>query len=70
MLRLAGGEFEWEPCGRCDGRGWVPCPPTTCVRTGVQGSNNRGPILTPSTGKPIPCPECDGKKVVPKGGTC
>jgi hypothetical protein len=51
-------------CGECKGKGWVPCPKTIAVRTGVNGFNARGAVMLPSDGHPIPCPVCKGKKVV------
>jgi len=60
MLKLA-TESNLMTCPECDGKGHVPCPATTAVRTmGLNGV----PALQPSTGHPIPCPECNGKKVV------
>lgn len=59
-LRLA-GDIELKPCPQCKGRGVVPCPQTVAVRT---LGFNAVPALQPSTGHPIPCPRCMGKKVV------
>lgn len=62
-LRLA-GEMELKLCPSCAGRGSVPCPQTVAVRTlGL----NAVPALQPSTGHPVPCPQCQGKKVVTTG---
>ena len=69
MLRLT-GQFEpkdFVTCPVCDGSGTVPQGPTLCVRMGINGSNWRGPIYVPGEGCPRPCPECEGKKIVPKG---
>ncbi|MEX0876097.1 MAG: hypothetical protein WD114_01445 [Phycisphaerales bacterium] len=60
-LRLA-GEIELKPCTACAGRGHIACPQTVAVRT---LGFNAVPALQPSTGHPIPCPSCRGKKVVP-----
>ena len=60
MLKLS-GECELVTCEWCQGKGYVPCPPTLSVRsTGANGFA----YPQPSDGKPIPCPECKGKKVV------
>ncbi len=59
MLRLT-GESEIRTCPTCRGRGRVPCPRTLGVRT----LNGGMPVDVPSWGKPIPCPECKGRKVV------
>lgn len=59
-LRLV-GDIELKPCPQCMGRGFVPCPMTVAVRT---LGFNAVPSLQPSTGHPIPCPCCNGKKVV------
>lgn len=59
-LRLV-GDIELKPCPQCMGRGFVPCPMTVAVRT---LGFNAVPSLQPSTGHPIPCPCCMGKKVV------
>ncbi len=60
-LRLT-ARLELMPCPTCAGRGQVPCPRTMAVRT---LGFNAVPALQPSTGHPIPCPECHGKKLVP-----
>lgn len=60
MLRLA-GEIRIKPCPECGGKGKVPCPSTVAVRTLGPGGVA---ALQPSTGHPIPCPQCEGKKVV------
>ncbi len=52
--------FETATCPTCDGRRWVPCPTTLAKNL----PNERGHFLAPSAGKPIPCPECNGKGVV------
>lgn len=60
MLKLA-GEPKMATCPTCAGKGSVPCPPTVAVRTiGFNGVA----AAQPSQGHPIPCPECNGKKVV------
>lgn len=60
MLKLS-GELELVPCPTCDGKGSVPCGQTVATRTiGTNGV----PVLQPSTGHPIPCPMCKGKKVI------
>lgn len=59
MLRLT-GDMEIHTCPTCRGRGRVPCPRTLGVRT----LNGGMPVDVPSWGKPIPCPECKGRKVV------
>ena len=51
-------------CDYCKGKGKIPCPPTMATRSGINGCNNRGPILQQGTGFPIPCPKCRGKKVI------
>lgn len=63
-LKLA-GELALVSCPECGGLGRVPCPATIAVRTGVNGFNHGGSIQTPGYRKPIPCPVCKGKKVVP-----
>ena len=55
------GDIEIKICPECRGRGHVPCPMTVAVRT---LGFNAVPSLQPSTGHPIPCPSCQGKKVV------
>lgn len=60
-LRLA-GQIELKPCPSCAGKGSIPCPMTVAVRT---LGFNAVPALQPSTGHPIPCPHCQGKKLVP-----
>lgn len=63
-LRLVGHDdrqFEIKTCFRCMGAGHIPCPQTVAVRT---LGFNAVPALQPSTGHPIPCPTCHGKKVV------
>jgi len=63
-LRLI-GEVELKLCSTCSGVGHVPCPQTVAVRTmGL----NAVPSLQPSTGHPIPCPSCNGKKIVTNCG--
>ncbi|MBL4699447.1 MAG: hypothetical protein JKX70_11505 [Phycisphaerales bacterium] len=60
QLKLA-GEIEIKTCPECMGLGSISCPQTVAVRTlGL----NAVPALQPSTGHPIPCPTCMGKKVV------
>jgi DnaJ-class molecular chaperone len=55
------GDIEFKRCHECRGVGHVPCPQTVAVRTiGL----NSVPALQPSTGHPIPCPSCNGAKVV------
>ena len=55
------GEVEPKTCPECSGKGHILCPQTVAVRTmGLNGV----PALQPSTGQPIPCPTCDGKKLV------
>jgi len=55
------GEVEPKICPECKGAGSVPCPATVAVRSnGLNGV----PVLQPSTGAPIPCPCCEGAKVV------
>jgi len=55
------GEIELKLCLRCMGRGSIPCVQTVACRTiGFNGVAT----LQPSTGHPIPCPSCHGKKVV------
>lgn len=63
MLKLT--ESNVQTCPECKGLGTVPCPPTIATRSGIHGSNAGGPIFQPSSDKPIPCPQCKGKKVVP-----
>ncbi|MAO24981.1 MAG: hypothetical protein CMJ35_05675 [Phycisphaerae bacterium] len=60
-LRLV-GDIELKRCPQCHGQGHVACPMTVAVRT---LGFNAVPSLQPSTGHPIPCPCCQGKKVVP-----
>ena len=61
MLKLV-GEMELKPCPQCDGEGRIACPQTVAVRTiGFNGVAT----LQPSTGHPIPCPCCEGRKQVP-----
>ncbi len=60
-LRLT-AQLELKPCPVCAGRGSIACPQTVAVRT---LGFNAVPALQPSTGHPIPCPECNGKKTVP-----
>lgn len=62
-LRLA-QDPEWITCPTCNGKGKVPCPITMTVRTQTWGNKGYGPVRAPGDGKPIPCPECKGKKVV------
>jgi len=59
------GNIELKPCAECGGVGCVPCPQTVAVRTmGL----NAVPALQPSTGHPIPCPACNGRKIVTNCG--
>ena len=60
QLKLA-GEIEIKVCPQCMGIGRVACPQTVAVRT---LGFNAVPALQPSTGHPIPCPTCMGKKIV------
>lgn len=62
MLKLT-GDFEYVPCPRCNGRGWIRCEPTF----GNPNGPNRDKYQV-STGKKIPCPNCLGKKVRLKDG--
>lgn len=63
-LRLV-GDIELKTCQECLGVGTVACPATVAVRTmGL----NAVPALQPSTGHPIPCPTCKGKKMVANFG--
>lgn len=55
------GDIELKPCAVCSGVGRVACPQTVATRT--MGFNGV-PTLQPSTGHPIPCPGCMGKKIV------
>ncbi|MDF1809875.1 MAG: hypothetical protein P1U42_09295 [Phycisphaerales bacterium] len=56
------GDIELKTCPECMGVGRVACPQTVAVRTiGFNGVAT----LQPSTGHPIPCPNCLGKKNVP-----
>jgi len=56
------GEIELKVCTECMGLGRVACEQTVAVRTiGFNGV----PALQPSTGHPVPCPSCMGKKCVP-----
>ena len=56
------GEIELKSCPECGGLGRIACPQTVAVRTiGFNGVAT----LQPSTGHPIPCPRCRGKKSVP-----
>lgn len=60
MLQLV-GEIKSRVCDECGGEGKVPCPPTLSVRsTGANGFA----YPQPSDGHPIPCPKCNGKKVL------
>lgn len=55
------GQIELKTCYHCAGVGYIPCPSTVAVRTiGFNGVA----CLQPSTGHPIPCPTCMGKKTV------
>lgn len=63
-LRLV-GDVELKLCPTCFGQGHVPCPQTVAVRT---LGFNAVPALQPSTGHPIPCPKCNGKKIVTNCG--
>lgn len=59
------GDIELKQCSTCTGQGYVPCPQTVAVRTmGL----NAVPSLQPSTGHPIPCPSCNGTKMVTNFG--
>ncbi|MGJ8636176.1 MAG: hypothetical protein ACSHX5_04990 [Phycisphaerales bacterium] len=59
------GEIEFQCCPECCGEGSIACPATVAVRTmGL----NAVPALQPSTGHPIPCPTCQGKKQVANFG--
>lgn len=59
-LKLA-GQIEMKCCTECMGLGRVLCPQTVACRTiGFNGVAT----LQPSTGHPIPCPTCMGKKLV------
>lgn len=63
-LRLV-GDIEFTCCQECFGVGTIACPATVAVRTmGL----NAVPALQPSTGHPIPCPICQGKKMVANFG--
>lgn len=54
-------QIELVTCHQCAGVGYIPCPSTVAVRTiGFNGVAS----LQPSTGHPIPCPTCNGKKMV------
>lgn len=65
QLRLV-GDIELKLCTECNGRGHVPCQQTVAVRTmGLNGV----PSLQPSTGHPIPCPSCNGKKIITNCGS-
>lgn len=59
MLRLV-GEFTIATCPTCNGSGKVPCGRHMGVRT----LNGGRPIDTPGEGRPMPCPMCNGSKVV------
>lgn len=63
-LRLT-GQSDTVTCPTCRGLGRIPCPPTIATRTGILGCNSRGGINQVSDGKPIPCPRCLGKKIIP-----
>ncbi|MBL4808817.1 MAG: hypothetical protein JKY43_02010 [Phycisphaerales bacterium] len=64
QLRLV-GDIELKPCPTCCGVGSVACPQTVAVRTmGL----NAVPALQPSTGHPIPCPLCNGRKIITNCG--
>ncbi|MFK7758822.1 MAG: hypothetical protein AB8C13_02615 [Phycisphaerales bacterium] len=59
------GDIELKHCTECSGQGYVPCPQTVAVRTmGL----NAVPSLQPSTGHPIPCPSCMGRKMITNCG--
>jgi len=62
MLRLAGEPMAMGPCPTCKGTGRVKCPATYGNPSGPNAMK-----MQVSTGKPIPCPECKGKKVVAFG---
>ena len=69
MLRLVrdgddSNSSDLQTCPRCEGKGWIPCPPTWGVRGNNPNAQQHGPFLQPSYGKPIPCTMCNGKKVV------
>lgn len=54
-------QIELKPCPECFGHGHISCPQTVACRTiGFNGVAT----LQPSTGHPIPCPCCHGKKTV------
>ncbi len=57
-LRLA-GEYTIKACPECNGRGRIPCPKTYGNPSGPNAGN-----WQVSSDKPIPCPNCRGKKVV------
>ena len=59
-LRLM-DDIELKTYPQCARRGHIPCPMTVAVRT---LGFNAVPSLQPSTGHPIPCRSCQGKKVV------
>lgn len=59
-LKLA-GIIEMKGCTECVGRGYILCPQTVAVRT--LGFNGVA-ALQPSTGQPIPCPTCNGRKTI------
>lgn len=59
------GSFECRVCPGCMGRKTIPCPTTSCVRSGIAGVNQQGgAMLTPSSGHRIPCPQCEGKGLI------
>lgn len=58
-LQLVGGQFSRTICPTCKGKGRVPCPETVSVRSW----GPTGPYIQPSTGHPIPCPECNGLRL-------
>ncbi len=61
QLKLV-GEIELKICHHCMGKGHIPCPQTVACRTiGLNGVAT----LQPSTGHPIPCPCCNGQKLIP-----
>lgn len=60
QLKLV-GEIEFKLCLHCMGKGHIPCQQTVAVRT--LGFNGVA-ALQPSTGHPIPCPCCNGKKII------
>ena len=58
QLKLT-AQIELKACPQCTAKGFILCPQTVAVRT--LGFNGVA-ALQPSTGQPIPCPSCNGKK--------